>query len=59
VLVFLVSQQGYRNKQGKELNGLIIIIDAAISLESVGITVFLEKPSKNGKRGILHPINLL
>jgi hypothetical protein len=50
--VLLVSQQGYRNKQDKELNGLTIIIDAAISLEPVGITAFQGKHTLKKFRNI-------
>jgi hypothetical protein len=57
--VLLISQQGCQNKQDKELNGLIIIINVVISLEPVGITAFQGKPSTNGKRGILNTTYLL
>ena len=54
LLALLVCQYGYQNKRGKGLNGLIIIINAAMSLAPVDIMAFQEKPSINGKGGTLN-----
>jgi hypothetical protein len=55
----LGSRWGYQNEQGKGLNGLIIIVNAAISLKLADTMAFQEKPFINGKGDTSNTIYLL